>query len=154
MAFIYVIYNYDNDKIYVGSTTGKYISLRLAQHKYYFKQYKKGKKIATYSSVELFEDEDGEHQCYCDFVADVSNEEVKQLESFYIYHFRECGFNVVNKNDAIYDKEKYRIKRKIKYQENKEELKAKSSIYYWKNKEKVLLKSKIKRNLAKIGACQ
>lgn len=145
MPFIYVIYNLCNNKIYVGSTQSKYVSLRLAQHRYYYNKMKRGEKYLRYSSVKVFEDDDGEYECYSDFVAEVDKEEMKEIESFYIHYFKECGFEVVNENDAIYDLQKYAQKRKEKYEKNPDFYREKSSIYYWKNREKILHKMKIKR---------
>lgn len=149
MPKIYCIFNNFNNTIYIGSTSMQYLSMRLAQHRYYYKKNKAGMSTGRYSSEKVFEDELGEYECYIEDVAEVSKEERTTIESFYIKYFKEEGFNVVNENDSICDREAYKKRRAEDYKNNPDKYRLRSSIYYWKNKDSILAKAKIRYKEAK-----
>lgn len=146
MPFIYCIFNKDNNKIYIGSTSQEYLSMRLAQHRYYYRKNKEKPDSVNgrYSSEKVFEDDSGEHKCFIQEIITCESFERTEVESFYIKYFRELGFNVVNENDSKFDKEKYKRKRLEDYRNRPEYYKAKSLKYYYNNREMVLAKAKIK----------
>ena len=59
---IYKIESHIGDKIYIGSTTKKYLSQRMDKHRYDYKEWKKNRKSKTMSYL-LF-DEYGVENCF------------------------------------------------------------------------------------------
>jgi hypothetical protein len=121
----YKIYKlvYNNQVIYVGSTTLKRLSQRKA-----IGYPKIPKDIWKSSSIQLIQESDD-----------------KQLEDFWIDYFRNCGCSLYNKQRAVYDdsyQRDYYIKNK--------DLKIKKVLdYYYNNKQKVLDYKKDYRNKKK-----
>lgn len=144
MPHIYCIFNETNNNIYIGSTSMLYLSMRLAQHRYYYRKNKAGTSVGRYSSEKVFEDSLGEYDCYIADIAEVSKEERTEVESFFIKHFKEQGFDVVNENDSIYSPERYKQKRAEDYKKNPNKYRLRSAQYYYENKDVILKKAKKK----------
>ena len=142
-AKIYVIFNNETNKIYVGSTTTQWLNCRLAQHRYYYRKAKQGQRILKYASEKCFEDDDGnEIECFITSIADqIDPVERYIVESFYIHLLKDHGFEVVNKNDSMIHKDIEKKKRKDRYHANPEKYRKISKQYYQKNREKILAKS-------------
>jgi hypothetical protein len=148
MPKIYILYNNENDRVYIGSTTSNYLTSRLAQHRYYYN--KKGQTSIKYSSEKCFENDEGEPvQCFIDQLAEVTIDERYEIESYYIHLFKELNFNVVNLKDSIIIPQVYKDKQKKKYQKNPEKYRQIAKDYYLKNKERIKIKNANKYYLKK-----
>ncbi len=146
-AKIYAIKSNLGDKIYVGSTTKKYLSSRMTEHRSGWKEER------ACMSRGLF-DEYGVENCYIELIELFpckSKDELKMRENHYI-----SSLVCVNKNRAIitpeerkeyvaeyYEKNREKIHRKkAEYrQENKEELSRKKAEHYEKNREEIIRKA-------------
>ena len=99
-ARVYFIKNFDNNKYYIGSTTEKYLSKRINQHKGYLTN----KNVCT--SKEVFETDnyyyDIIYDCACNNINDLRSLEYQAIEEY----IKE-GKNVVNRH-----------KHKIQYHKN------------------------------------
>jgi hypothetical protein len=141
---IYAIKSNSGDKIYVGSTTKKYLSARMGDHRGSFKVWKKGNATRC-MSYELFT-QYGVENCYIElielFPCD-TKDELTTRENHYIR-----SLVCVNKQLAIStpesrgaSKQRYRDnnREKIKehYQMNKEQIKEKVALYRQQNKDKI-----------------
>jgi hypothetical protein len=148
---IYAIKSNLGDKLYVGSTTKKYLSARLSEHRKDFKAWKNGGK--GISSRELFI-EYGIENCYIELIELFpcnTKDELKMRENHYIR-----SLVCVNKYLAIitqedrkayfadyYQEHKEKIKQyQVEYrEENKEEILRKKAEYHIKNREELLRKA-------------
>lgn len=140
MPKIYIVYNNENDRVYIGSTTSNYLTSRLAQHRYYYN--KKGQTSIKYSSEKCFENDDGEPvQCFIDQLAEVNAEERYEIESYYIHLFKDLEFNVVNLNDSVINPEVYKEKRYNRYHANPDKYRQIAKDYYLRNKERIKIKN-------------
>ena len=142
MSQIYVIFNNVTDNIYIGSTNC-YLSTRLSQHKYYWKQVREGNPILRYSSEKIFEDDKG-NPCEAKIgLLDIVDKDEQYLkENYYIQYFKDLGFNVVNINNACLTPEILKEKRKIRYDGDPEKYRLQAKMYYYRNREKVKKKNK------------
>ncbi len=117
------------DDIYIGSTTKKYLSQRMAQHKYDYKKWKEGITINKMMSFLLF-DKYGPENCKILLIEEISCESKDELKAKEAEHIK--NQKVVNKqipnrtsNEFYHDKMKdisFRIKEqeraKLKYKKN------------------------------------
>ncbi len=145
MVQIYVLSSYANNKLYIGSFKYKYLSMRMAQHKYYFRN--TGKLKNNYSSAAVFEED--ENAVQIERLHICNSEERKVYEQFYIDYFKELdGFEVVNVNNtSLYHKKK----QKEYYQKNRDKKIKVASNYYHKNREMILAKLQNRRDQQKIA---
>ena len=140
MPKIYIVYNNENDRVYIGSTTIDYLTSRLAQHRYYYN--KKGQTSIKYSSEKCFENDNGETvECFIQQIAEVNQDERYEIESYYIHLFKELDFDVVNSKDSVINPEAYKEKRYNKYHANPEKYRKIAKDYYIKNKERIKIKN-------------
>ena len=140
MPRIYIIFNNENDRVYIGSTNCDYLSTRLSQHRYYYN--KKGQNSLSYSSEKCFENENGNKvHCFIDQLAEVNVEERYEIESYYIHLFKDLDFDVVNLKDSVINPEVYKEKRYKKYHANPDKYRQIAKDYYLKNKEKIKIKN-------------
>jgi len=140
--------NYQNGKIYridggeltyIGSTTNKYLSTRLAKHKSDFKKYLDGEQH-YYTSFQVLKTDDCKIELIEKFPCD-SKDELSAREGHFIRQM-DC----VNKQNAgrkpkkWYDEKKeQKIKQKKQYyNDNKEAIVEKQKQYYKENREAIL----------------
>ena len=140
---IYSLYSSRNtDKVYVGSTKSKYLSMRKAQHKYSFKNYLCGKTSYCSSAliVQLCRKSD---DLQIELLEEVSDE-TREAEEWWIKHLKSQGFDVVNSNRAVFSKEQTLDDLKQKYKDDKENgIMPRALKYYYENKAEILKKRKI-----------
>ena len=123
---IYQITSHCGDKIYIGSTTKKYLSQRMYKHRSHYKQWKQNK-AGNITVFELFH-EYGLENCQIlllELYPCNSNDELTSREGHYI-RTMEC----VNKCIPGRTKKQY-------YADNKEQILEKAKQYYDNNKEVV-----------------
>jgi len=121
---IYKIWSPQGNKIYIGSTTKKYLSQRMDKHRNSHKYFKNGK-YHFVSSFELFE-EYGIENCFIELLEAkecISKDELTQLEGKYIR-----TLDCVNKHIPGRTKQEY-------YEDNKEHLIEYKKKHYEDNKE-------------------
>lgn len=123
---IYKIISNKTDKIYIGSTTKKYLCDRLAIHRAEYKRYKTGKIKKYITSFKLIEYDDAKiilienYQCN-------TKDELRQREQYWIDQNKDF---YINKNNAFgHDKEKIAKKNKKYYNKHKEEILKQQKIY-------------------------
>ena len=126
---IYAIRSYKTEDVYIGSTTKKYLSARLAGHKYSYKRFLNGKNPYL-SSFKILELEDAYIELLelypCNF-----KEELCKKEGEYIRNTKNC----INRSIAGRTGIEYR-------EDNRELLRNREKIYRENNKEKLLEKGK------------
>ena len=125
-AKIYKIWSIAGDKIYIGSTTKKYLSQRMENHRYGYKTWKQ-ENSSFVTSFNLFE-EYGIDNCFIELLEAkvcISKDELKQLEGKYIR-----SLVCVNKCIAGRTKKEYR-------DEHKEKIKEYDKKYRGKHKEEI-----------------
>jgi hypothetical protein len=156
-----------DEKVYVGSTTKKYLSQRMDAHRSQYKIFKSGVKINKTTSFDLF-DKYGVENCSIVLLEAVNCKSKDDLLAREKFYFK--SLNCINRNTPIMDKEdillrqkKYYIKNiekfktykeenkekirdfNIKYKENnKEDLKLSNKVYYLNQKINILEKRKVK----------
>ena len=140
--YIYCLYSSQpsSNRVYIGSTKG-YLSMRKAQHRYSYKQFKLGN-CPFITSTKILEhcvtDDDLQLDCLEEII-----DETREAEDWWIAHFKSIGMEVVNYNDAVYSREKCLKELKLKYHKEKGEGKIPASLsYYYKNREAILAKRK------------
>lgn len=125
---IYAIKSNIGDKIYIGSTTKKYLSARMAEHRNDYREWKIGGP-KQFMACELF-DEYGVENCYIDYI------ELFPCNNRYELRMREYHFirslACVNKKCGITMPQE-RDKREVEYQskyrkENKEDIRRKDRV--------------------------
>ena len=133
---VYKIWSTQGDKIYIGSTTKKYLSQRMDKHRTDYKYWKDGRHGRATSFI-LF-DEYGLENCFIELIETKecnSKDELYKLEGKYIREL-DC----VNKNIAGRTNKEYRA-------DNKEKILAHMKEYYNQNKEqKIDYQSKYREN--------
>ena len=133
---IYKIISNCGNLIYVGSTSKKYLSTRLAQHKQQYKFYKKATKNNT-TSFQLFDAYEPEN-CEIILIENVncnSKNELHARERFYIESLdcvNKCIPSRTKKEYRTDNKEKINEQSKVYYEDTKEQKK----VYYENNKER------------------
>ena len=132
---VYIISSDSTNKVYIGSTNAKYLSMRLAQHRYYYNQVLKGKKgNCLYSSFDIFDESDDD--VYINLLEECTKEEKHQLEMNWInFYESDPDFEVVNHNNPVFDKDVAKARQQEKYYNNKQHYIKKSLDYYYKNQE-------------------
>jgi len=129
----------NDDDVYFGSTTKKYLSQRMDKHRATYKYWKeKGDKRRYYSVFELFE-KYGVENCRIVLLENVNAESKDQLVSIESQYIR--NFACVNKNIPNRKKNEYYNDNKEK---NYEKSKQKGKKYYEANKEVISEKRKEK----------
>ena len=118
---IYRIESSKGDKVYIGSTTKKYLSQRMDKHRSNYKHWKKGNDQGKLSSFILF-DEYGVENCSIILIetfACISKDELRAKEAYHIKASNNCVNKVMPKRTP----QEY-------HQDNKEERNAISREYY------------------------
>ena len=126
------ICDHDEGDIYIGSTTKKYLSQRIDNHRSKYKQWKNNE----FHKVQVFEifDKYGVSNCQIETVNVDSKDELLAREKHYIKSVK-C----VNKCTPGQTQKEY-------YENNKEEIKFKKKEYRENNKETIKLKDKEYKN--------
>ena len=121
------ICEHDEGDIYIGSTTKRLLSIRMAAHKYQYKKYKDGSFNSKVMSFDIFEKygPDNVKITLIEFVNANSKDELLSREAYYIRNT-----NCINKQIPLRTKKQYR-------QDNKEKIKDIKKIYYKDNKDKI-----------------
>ena len=130
--------NGEEGDIYIGSTTEKLLSTRMAKHRGSYKQWKAGKRRKT-MSFDLFE-KYGIENCkivLLEYVVANFNDELLAREAFYI---KLC--KCINKVIPLRTLEEYRI-------DNKERKNTNSKQYYEENKEKINERRRLRKQQLK-----
>ena len=166
---VYKIESHLGDKVYIGSTTKKYLSQRMTAHRKNYNQWKNHKRDLTTSF--LMFDEYGIENCNIVLLESYpcnSKDELTSREAHYIRTLQcinKCipgrthrQYDVDNKEKIQERKKEYYIKNKERftenYQANKEAIAERKKISYEKNKDVVKEKAKKYReeNKDKINA--
>jgi len=144
---IYKLVSEHTEKIYIGSTTQKYLSDRLSGHACKFRKYTKDHITKnTTKSVELFKLGEVQIILIENFPCNDVNE-LKAREAYYIKLFKR---KVVNETIPLRTNREYRednredilIKKKQYREKHKEDIKIKKKEYREKHKEDLRIKSK------------
>ncbi len=133
---VYIIKSTQSKTCYIGSCSN-YLSIRFYQHKYYYNKWMDGNDTHNYSSFLVFNDDPeavGEVIEFC------SKEEMKERESYFIKKYKEDGWDVVNINDAVIDKERRNARMRQYYLENPEKYNKRAMTYYYLHRDKILEK--------------
>ena len=123
---IYKIESSQGNKVYVGSTTKKYLSQRMDKHRDSYKQWKKGNEQGICTSSILFE-EYGIENCQIILIENCpcnSKDEMRAREAFHIKSSEHCVNKVIPQRTPL----EY-------YNENKGAMNAISRSYYANHKE-------------------
>ena len=138
---VYKIWSPNGDKVYIGSTTKKYLSQRMTAHRCDYIRWK-DKKRNFVSSFILF-DEYGLNNCFIELLeakSCASNDELKKLEGRYIRE-KSCVNKVIpdrgtkewGNDNALYISEQFHKW----YEVNKENCKEQQQQYREKNKQTI-----------------
>ena len=114
-AKIYKIVSRQGDELYIGSTTARYLSTRLAQHAYNWRKVRAGQLQASCTSFMLF-DKYGCDNCDIELVEEFPCSNNKELAAREAFHARNTE-NIVNRRIEGRTPEQYR-------QENRERILA------------------------------
>jgi hypothetical protein len=142
---IYKIESHLGDKIYIGSTTKKLLSQRMANHRSDFIKWKNGEKKYKCSSIILF-NEYGLENCKIVLLENYScntKDELLSKEAFYIKSIK-CVNKIIPKRTRIEYKQDNNNYDKNYYEQNKFIIKESQKKYYNENKDIILQKNKIK----------
>jgi len=126
---IYKIESFKGDKIYIGSTTKKYLSQRMEKHRSNYKAWKIGNDQGKLSSFVLF-DEYGVENCSIILIEEFSCNSKDELRAKEAYHIKASN-NCVNKVIPTRTQKEY-------HQEFKEKRNAISKAYYVNHSDKHL----------------
>ena len=136
---IYKIVSDNTDKIYIGSTTEKYLSRRLQGH---LRNFKHGNKRQKMSSYEILEFDKPQiillEMCPCN-----TNAELKKRERHYIETLDCVNKYIPGRTPQEYhldNKEKRNHKSAKHYEDNREHYNEMGSKRYYENKEEILKK--------------
>ena len=123
---IYAVYcpSSDDELLYVGSTTKKYLSSRLAEHKANFKQFLAGKVVGKSTCFQIF-NKYGVENCKIKLLEHVNCETHDELASREAYHIKQ--HTTVNKQVPKRTRKEY-------YQDNKEMLIEYQRIYNFRKR--------------------
>tara|TARA_R110000764_G_scaffold108054_1_gene193904 strand:- start:2990 stop:3466 length:477 start_codon:yes stop_codon:yes gene_type:complete len=136
---VYLLKSNNSNICYIGSCKN-YISTRLAQHKYYYKKWTTGQHDTyRYSSFLVYID-DPEPEGECLEKVEGTKEQVRERENYWINEYKSLGWDVVNLNCPIPDKDRRRKTSQRYYQAHKDEKKK----YYQLNRDKILAKANAK----------
>lgn len=138
---IYKIWSVCGDKVYIGSTTKKYLSQRMDSHRSQYKRWKSGKTNKT-TSFELF-DEYGIENCKMELI-ELSpcntNDELTARESHYIRTLDCVNKYIPQRTKKEYNednKDKLSDKMKQYREDNKDKISEQNKQYYEDNKDKL-----------------
>tara|TARA_R110001606_G_scaffold62209_1_gene145000 strand:+ start:2382 stop:2855 length:474 start_codon:yes stop_codon:yes gene_type:complete len=139
---IYALYCSENtDKVYIGSTKMKYLSMRKAQHRYSYNKYLK-KEHPYLTSCDIVKDCYKHEHLQIELLEEISDN-TREGELWWIRLLRDQGIDVVNNNDPVFQKDKHLANLREKYKKDKESGKVPSSLkYYHDNKVAILAKRK------------
>jgi len=135
-SFIYKLSSYDNDLIYIGSTT-QILCKRLYQHK---------TKSNKCTSKILFEKSDNVFITLLEEVTAANKQELQAIERKYIENFDCVNKAIPTRTQKEYqtdNKEMIAEKKRIYQQNNKKMISEKQQIYYQQNKEMVAERKRI-----------
>lgn len=129
---------HDVGDIYIGSTTKRLLSNRMAAHKCQYKKYKGGSFNCNVRSFDIFEKygPDNVKITLIESVKAKTKEELLIRESYFIKELKCVNKNIPLRTEKQYrqdNKDKIRDRKKIYYQENKDKIKE----YYEENKDKI-----------------
>jgi predicted GIY-YIG superfamily endonuclease len=153
----------EDGDVYIGSTTKKYLSQRMANHRSNYKSWKNGKLKTNFTSLILF-DKYGVENCQIvllELVNVKTKDELVERESFYIRTMNCVNKVIPDRTREEYslmyceiNKEAISITRKLYRDNNKETLRVISKNYHENNKEAINAQKKIYRenNKEKISA--
>jgi hypothetical protein len=145
---VYKIWSPNGDKIYIGSTTKQYLSQRMDNHRYQYKQFNNCKMNNVMSFI-LF-NEYGLENCKIELLEakECNNkDELLKLEGKYIRELECVNKYIAGRTKKEWgedNKDTLKDKRKIYKETNKEILKEKDKKYRELNKEKIKEKKKEK----------
>jgi len=130
-AKIYKISSIHTEKVYVGSTTKKYLLTRLGQHEYTYNYYLSGK-ITTYTtSYDILKLGDYQIELIEDYPCATKRELL--LRERHWFDQLDC----VNKARPVVNAQEVKQLRHDRYEENKDERLAKMALYRAKNNAKI-----------------
>jgi hypothetical protein len=144
---IYKIISPNTDKIYIGSTTAKYLSNRKAVHKAHYKMWKDDNTKQYCSSFALYDFGDVEFILIESYNCN-TKDELTARERYWIEQNINNIINIV-KRPGITEEESKQQKKEY-YEENKEHLSAKKKEYALKHKSKISEYQKIWREENKL----
>ena len=143
---MYKIHSDLGDKVYIGCTTKKYLSQRMAKHKYDYTYYKKKREDTGFAFVYsyLLFDEYGVDNCKIELLEAYpcdSIDEIRKREAHYIKTIPNIN-NCHNWTPERIEEKKQTERKQSKefYERNKTELNKKSIEYYQKNKDMIVEK--------------
>ena len=145
------ICEHEEKDIYIGSTTKKHLSQRMATHRSCYKRWMDNK-LNKLTAFELF-DKYGIENCEINLIENVncnSKDELLARESHYIRTLpciNKCIPNRTQKEYREDNKEKVEAARKKYCKENKEKISEKKKLYREANKEKISEKKKVYREI-------
>ena len=121
--------SHDGDKIYIGSTTKKLLSMRMSHHRSGYKQWKEGKTNKT-SSYELF-DEYGVEKCFIVLIElyPCSNKDERNARETHFIKSLSCVNKVIPTTFKAEFNEEFKAKMKITNKEYKEKHKERLKEY-------------------------
>jgi hypothetical protein len=140
-AKIYKIVSAQTDKIYIGSTTKKYLSQRLAGHVINHKRYEDKRTNTNYNtSYEIVKFDDHRIELIENFPC-ASKDELRAREQFYIDQNRD---SIINKYNALgYNQDRIKERAKAWCAANSEHVKEVKKIWADQNKEHIAEVKKI-----------
>ena len=119
---IYKIVDNTNNNIYIGSTTEKYLSTRLAKHLSNYKRFLEGKEKCSCSCKIIFEN----NNYYIELIENYPCDDINQLTAREQFHINQN--NCINVKRCNVDKEIFKKERclysKNYYDDNKERIKS------------------------------
>ena len=135
MGCVYKITSKNSDKCYIGSTTQKYLSHRISEHRCHYRRWVKGLKVSYCSSFELLElgVDDIEYEVIEELK---ETDDRKERESYWILQNDSVNILKLNHDKKEYNKQ-YREK-------NREEINAKQKEYHENNREQINAKNREK----------
>lgn len=143
---IYKIISDQSDKIYIGSTTKKYLSSRLASHVKNFKAWKKGSYNKYVSSYEILEYEDHKIILIESYPCK-TRDELRSREQYWIEKFKDLCVNMyfayggtkgeMKRREYIKHKDRYVEYHKEYHIKNSNKINERAKEYQSKNNDKI-----------------
>jgi len=134
MKKIYKLYSPNDPNCYYIGKCGGYLSMRLCQHRYYYKKANEYGAIAGtfYTSYWIIQQGNAIIEC----IEEVEDDRAREREDFWIDEYRNQGYEVVNYNQSNgTDLNKQRNTAKKFYYKHHEKCLDKCRKYYWNNVE-------------------
>lgn len=132
MKKIYKLYSPNDPNCYYIGKCGSYLSMRLCQHRYYYKKAKAHGAIAGtfYTSFWIIQQGDAR----IELIEEVEDDKAREREDYWIDEYKKMGCEVVNYNQSNgADLIKQRNTAKRHYYKHHEKCLEKCREYYWKN---------------------